>query len=95
MENATFNIATVKNASNFGVIYKGNQGKWVPVIDDLNSTVPQRNLTTYKIGTNGALYGPQGSLRASVRHLNNYMHVHANKGVTKSGKRLLSEQSIN
>jgi hypothetical protein len=28
-------------------------------------------------------------------HLNNYMYIHANKGVTRSGKRLLSEQSMN
>jgi hypothetical protein len=94
-ENATFNVATVKNASNFGVIYEGSQGKWVPVIDNFNAPVPQRNLTTYKLGTNGAIYGPQGSLRASTRHLNNYMYMHANKGVTKSGKRLISEQSMN
>ena len=64
-------------------------------MDNYNGPIPEKNLTNYKIGTIGAVFGPQGGLRASVQHMNNYMHVHANKGMTKNGKRLLSEQSIN
>jgi len=54
-------------------------------MDNYTSTIPVRNMTGYKIGTNGAVFGPQGGLRASVRHLNNYMFIHANKGVNKNG----------
>ncbi len=47
-------------------------------------------MTGYVIGKNGAVFGPHDSLRANVFHLNNYMYLLANKGITKSGKRLLS-----
>ncbi len=90
MENATYNIAKLQNYKNLGAIYVGNQSNWVPSLDNYNGPVPQRNLTDYKIGSNGAIYGPQGGLRASVRHMNNFMYMYANKGITKSGKRILS-----
>lgn len=90
MENATYNIATIQNSKNLGVIYAGNQGKWIPRADDFNGQLPSRNLTGYKIGSNGAIFGPQGGLRASVSHMNNYIYMYANKGITKSGKRLLT-----
>lgn len=47
-------------------------------------------MTTYKVGTNGGVFGPQGGLRASVKHLNNYMYMYVNKGMMKNGKRLIS-----
>jgi hypothetical protein len=40
-------------------------------------------MTGYRVGTNGLLFSPQAGLRASVTHLNNYMYVLANGGVTK------------
>jgi hypothetical protein len=33
---------------------------------------------------------PHGGLRASVRHLNNYMYLLNNKGILKTGYRILS-----
>lgn len=47
-------------------------------------------MTGYKIGKNGAVFGPHDSLRANVFHLNNYMYILSNKGITKSGIHLLS-----
>ena len=90
MENATYNVATIQNYKNLGTIYAGNQGKWSARADDFNGPIPARNLTGYKIGSNGAIFGPQGGLRASVSHMNNYVYIYNNKGVTKSGKRLLT-----
>jgi D-alanyl-D-alanine carboxypeptidase len=89
-ENATYNVARIKDYKNLGTIYVGSGGKWVPRIDNYTGTIPERNLTFYRIGTNGGVFGPQGGLRASVRHLNNYMYMYINKGVLKNGKRLLS-----
>lgn len=40
------------------------------------------------------MFSPQAGLRASVTHLNNYMFMLANKGVTKEGIRILSEKSV-
>ncbi len=89
-ENATYNPSNIRNFNNLGTIYIGKNGQWIPNTDNYNGPVPDKNLTNYKIGTNGAIFGPQGGLRASVVHLNHYMYIHANKGVTKSGRRLLS-----
>jgi hypothetical protein len=83
-EIATFNLATINNVSNLGTVYIGSNGKWVPNIDSYSTDkIPQRNLTDYKIGSNGVIFGPQGGLRASATHLNNYMIMLAKKGVTK------------
>lgn len=90
MENATFNPANIQNYKNLGAAYVGKQGTWVAQVDNYNGSIPARNLTGYKIGSNGAVYGPQGNLKASVRHMNNYIYILANKGVTKTGKRLLT-----
>ena len=56
-------------------------------------TIPQRNLTGYTVGDNAVIYGPQGSLRASVSHLTNYAIMLANGGKTKQGKQVISEES--
>jgi len=77
------------------ILYNGVQGKWVPNYDYYPSgNIPERNLTGYKIGSNGVIYGPQGSLRASVSHLTNYAILLANNGKTKSGKTVLTVNSV-
>ena len=94
-EIATFNPATIKNTSNLGVIYLGSNGKWVPNYDYYpDGKIVQRNLTGYQIGSNGVVYGPQGSLRASASHLSNYAIMLANAGKTKQGKTILSPESV-
>lgn len=94
-EAATFNNANIKNKKNLGVIYTGSKGQWVPAYDNYpNGIINQRNLTGYKIGSNGVIYGPQGGLRASVTHLTNYAIMLANGGTTKSGKKILSPSSV-
>lgn len=94
-ETATFNPATIKNPNNLGIIYLGNQSKWQPNCDYYPSgVINQRNLTGYKVGDNGVIYGPQGSLRASVTHLNNYAMMLANGGKTKSGRSILLPSSV-
>jgi hypothetical protein len=77
------------------VLYQGNKGKWEPTCDNYPSgQIPQRDLTGYVIGTNGVIYGPQGSLRASASHLSNYAIMLANGGKTKSGRTILSPDSV-
>jgi CubicO group peptidase (beta-lactamase class C family) len=94
-ETATFNPATIKNPAQLGVIYAGSEGKWTPSYDYYPSgSIPQRNLTGYRVGTNGVIYGPQGALRASASHLSRYAMLLAAGGVTKSGRRILSATSV-
>ena len=92
-EVATFNPATIKNGKNLGVLYEGKDAKWVPVYDNYPSgVIPARNLTGYKLGTNGVIYGPQGGLRASASHLTRYAITLANNGTTPSGKQILTPE---
>jgi len=94
-EIATFNPATIKDIANLGVIYLGSNGKWVPNYDYYpDGKIVQRNLTGYKIGSNGVVYGPQGSLRASASHLSLYAIMLANGGKTKQGKTILTPESV-
>lgn len=92
---ATFNAANIQNTNNLGVIYFGNNSKWQPAYDYYpDGKINQRNLTGYKIGSNGVIYGPQGGLRASVSHLSNYAIMLANGGTTKQGKKILTPESV-
>lgn len=91
-EEATYNAAYIKNASNLGTIFVGDKGKWLPSYDYYpDGKIPVRNLEGYIIGSNGVIFGPQGGLRASVSHLSNYMIMLANEGVTKEGLRVLQK----
>lgn len=87
----TFAPWTLLNPNNLAVLYYGDKGKWKPQAEYYpNGTIPEPNLSGYLIGTNGLLFSPQAGLRTSVTHLNNYMFMLANKGLTKEGIRILS-----
>ena len=51
-------------------------------------------MTGYVLGTNGIVFGPQGSLRASATHITNYAYMLANSGKTRSGRQVLSAASV-
>jgi hypothetical protein len=81
---ATFDLSTIKNTSNLGVIYRGVDGKWTPTCDNYpDGKINAKNLTGYKIGSNAGVFGPQGSMRASTSHLTNYALMLSNSGMTK------------
>ena len=80
----------------------GPDGK--PVKDDLHGVRPDCpvyinegascDLSTWKLGENGALYAPQGGLRISVRGLERVGRMLLNGGII-DGVRIISEQSVN
>jgi hypothetical protein len=70
-----FNPALLPNPNDLAVLYNGNKGTWVPDCDNYQGKIPSRNLTGYKIGSNAAIYGPQGSVRASVSDLTKYINI--------------------
>jgi hypothetical protein len=87
----TFAPWTLLNPNNLAALYRGDNGKWKVQADYFpNGVIPEPNLTDYRIGTNALLFSPQAGLRVSVTHLNNYMFMLANKGVTKEGTRILT-----
>ncbi len=79
------------NHRNLATLYRGDNEVWVPQSDYYPSgVIPTRNITDYKIGSNGVLFSPQAGLRASVTHMCNYMYMLANGGVTKENYRVIS-----
>ena len=88
-------IATLYRKATAGDVQVWNPaGQWIAQVDDYSREPPvNRAAPDYVIGSNGALFGPQGNLRASVADLGRVMQMLANRGVV-DGKRFLSERSV-
>lgn len=90
-----FNPAALRSKDDLGVLYVGAAGKWVADCDDYKGVIPQRNLTGYAVGTNAAIYGPQGSVRASVDDLSRYIDLLRLQGYNAQTKaQVLSADSV-
>lgn len=69
-------------------------GPWVPQVDDYAGGPPQdRALPDYVPGTNGTLYGPQGSCRMSAEGLGRIMQMLMDGGLSR-GRRFLRRSSV-
>lgn len=94
-EAMNFNPAQLPVPNDLGVLYIGNAGSWQSDCDNYKGNIPQRNLTGYVIGSNAAVYGPQGSVRASVSDLTKYINIIRLKGLHEpTGKQLLQRSSV-
>lgn len=82
-EDMTFNPVTLSDANNLAVLYEGDNGKWVPTKDNYNGSIPDFDMTGYVLGTNAGYYGPQGSVRASVTDLVQYINIIRKNGLYK------------
>jgi CubicO group peptidase (beta-lactamase class C family) len=88
-------IATIYRKATAGDRQVWNPGgAWIAQVDDYSSRAPvNRASPDYILGSNGALFGPQGNLRASVADLARVMLMLMNRG-TVDGKRFLEERSV-
>ena len=68
-------------------------GKWTSRMDDFTTGYPKADYSEYKIGTNGALYGPMGSLRVSLTELTYLVHMFLNNG-TYNNNVILKKETI-
>lgn len=69
-------------------------GPWVAQVDDYSREAPvNRAGPGYAVGANGALFGPQGNLRASAADLGRVMLMLMNGG-TLDGRRFLTRESV-
>jgi CubicO group peptidase (beta-lactamase class C family) len=68
-------------------------GKWTPRMDDFTKGYPKDNYSEYVIGTNGALFGPMGSLRISMTELTHLVYMFLNNG-TYNGKIILKPETV-
>lgn len=84
----------VTDINNLAVIYRGEEGKWVPQTDNFKGIMSApRDFSGYVTGTNAAVFSPQGGLRISAAELARVMILHLNKG-KYDGKRIISAKSI-
>lgn len=67
---ASFNLNDLQNIDELAVLYRKKDGQWLAQADNHQGIQPElSNLENYQIGTNGARFGPQGSLRCSPKDL--------------------------
>ena len=91
---ARFDPAHLSNPDNLAVLYRYKDEQWVPQADDYKGiTPPQRTDSLYIPGTNGLLYGPQGSLRCSVNDLEKIARLFWNQGSYRD-KQIIKSSSL-
>lgn len=90
---ASFNILDIP-LSDVAILYRASEGTWKPQADDVVSNLPtERAPANYELGSNGLVYGPQGSLRASTHDLKQLAKLYLNNGIVDS-KRILKPETL-
>ncbi|MDZ7264961.1 MAG: serine hydrolase [candidate division KSB1 bacterium] len=78
---ASFNVRDLPDINDVAVLYRKSGSTWTPQADHYNGVVPpERDLSGYVIGDNGAIFAPQGGLRTSARDLAKFLLVHLQGG---------------
>jgi CubicO group peptidase (beta-lactamase class C family) len=89
--NGSYNIQDIENINDVAVLYRKFESNWTPQADNYEGQMPApRDLSGYEIGTNGLVFGPQGSLRISAQDLAMLMLAFQNNGII-NGVRLLPD----
>lgn len=68
-------------------------GSWTAQCDDFTDGYPNVDYSGYRIGTNGSLFGPMGSLRISVNELCQVMLMFCNGG-SYNGVQILKPETV-
>ena len=98
----SFNIyeMDIKDLNEVGTIYKklkdnktDPNGNFTSQCDDFTDGYEKKNFSDYIIGSNGALFGPMGSLRISIKELTNLLYMFINNGKYKD-KEILKKETI-
>lgn len=78
---ASYNVLDFDNFDKISVLYRKNNGMWVPQADNYMGKKPVfANLESFKSGTNGLRFGAQGGLRISGKDLAKIFMIFLNKG---------------
>ncbi|MDD5090822.1 MAG: serine hydrolase [Candidatus Wallbacteria bacterium] len=86
----SFRVQDLPDINKLAVLYRGGS----PTCDNYKGVMPPaRDLSGYKIGTNGLIYGPQGSLRVNVREMAAFMQMMINHGL-RNGKVILKPETV-
>ncbi len=88
---ASFNMQDLVGFNNLAVLYRKSGGQWVAQADNYGGVKPPpRDLSSYVVGTNGVIFGPQGGLRISTNDLSKVLAMLMNNGLY-GGTRILSD----
>ncbi len=91
---ATFNVTQLQSTKELAALYRFEADEWKAQVDDYgDGERVERRFSSYVVGQNGLLFGPQGSLRASTKDLIAFAQLFFNHGTYK-GVRILSRESI-
>lgn len=91
---ADFNVAKLASINSLAVLYRYEDEQWKPQADNYpGSTPPTRGYPSYKMGRNGLLFGPQGSLRISTAGLTEFMLMLMNHG-RDNNHQILKEETV-
>jgi len=91
---ADFKVAKLTHVDSLAVLYRYNDGKWLPQADDYNGLVPQsRAYDGYQLGQNGLIFGPQGSLRASATDLAAFVKMFMQEG-RYNNRQILEKETV-
>lgn len=86
----SFNVNDLPNINQVAILYRNA----IPQADQYNGTYPiPIDSASYTIGSNGVLFGPQGSLRISALDLSKFMRMHYNYG-TYNGVSILDSTTV-
>jgi|JI6StandDraft_1071083.scaffolds.fasta_scaffold06448_3 CubicO group peptidase (beta-lactamase class C family) len=91
----SFNIDDLAPRINdLAVLYRKSGTAWSPQLDNFNGIAPApRNYSNYTIGTNGLVFGPQGSLRITAKSLAKFLLMIRNNGVY-GNTRILNDSTV-
>lgn len=92
---ASFNIEDL-DVNHLAVLYrKTDSTGWTPQFENHEGKKPEaRKLDKYVVGSNGAIFSPQGGLRCSAPDLIKFMLMHANNG-TYNNTQILQDSTAN
>ena len=91
---ATFNTNAINDIDSLAVLYRYNDEVWQPQTDNHQGQIlKSRSFDGYKVGQNGLLFGPQGSLRSSAIDLAKFSLMLINDG-NYNGSQILKAQTV-
>lgn len=94
MTGSDFHVLALEDINKLGVIYRWDNGQFVPGVDDHKGAKPDAiDWSGYVPGTNGSLFAPQGGLRTNARELCKFMLAFLQGGIY-NGARILRPETV-
>ena len=91
---ADFNPAELRSFDQLAALYRYENNQWTAQVDDYNGQKPsERTPKAYAIGSNGLLFGPQGSLRCTTGDLIKTIQMFIHGGMV-NGNQILKKETI-